>query len=118
MISRPKIKLRLTDPKRLGAQTLAYQIVARALSELNGEDQHVERGDLVEGVREELKRIGYTMKNIDATVSSFCALDGVEAIVEYPGGHIEPFESRRTVRKEKSAVVTDRPSDDDYEDVI
>jgi hypothetical protein len=99
---KPKITLKLTPTedqlRGLESGPLSYQVVTRALREAGGEERFVAREELIEAINAELTRIGdYQIKNIAAVVSSFCALPGVEARFEYPGGHTAPFVSKRLV---------------------
>lgn len=110
------IKVRLLLPELFAKKAMAYQAVARALENLGGAERHVDRSDVIAETRSLLDRTGFTIKNLDATVSSFCALDGVDAIFVYSDGHTTPFQSKRKgARQQAVTLISATPASADAE---
>ena len=95
MKSRPTIKIKIVRPEEMQSRSEAYTIVAKVLTEIGGCDRYVERRALIEAVQASLDATGKTMKNLDATISSFCALRGVHAVRELADGGVEELVTKR-----------------------
>lgn len=103
MNTRPTIKIKLVSAEAMRSRSQAYSVVAKALTEIGGCDRYIERGALITAVG----ATGVSMRNLDATISSFCALSGVHAIREHADGRIEDLVTKRMKRIEKEAPVAE-----------
>lgn len=100
---RSAIKLKLIDPEAFKTKSKAYQIVEQALTKMGGREFYIDRGALIGEVEVELELTGDAMKNLDATVSSFCALPGVHAVREAGEGEFEDLVTARIAATKKKA---------------
>jgi len=109
---RPTIKIRFSTEREFESRSESYRIVADVLDELGGRNGLVERRELVTAVKARVAELGKRMK-VDATVSSLCALPGIEAVFCHADGRTEPFTSRRleTTRKKAGPVQMAEPED-------
>jgi hypothetical protein len=103
MSPKPTIKIKLVSAESMRSRSQAYAAVAKALAEIGGCDRYIERATLIDAVRS----AGPSMKNLDATISSFCALNGVHAIREHTDGRTEDLITKRMKKTEKEAPVAD-----------
>lgn len=97
------IKLRFASAQEFRTRSESYQILADVLGALGGHDDYVGRRELIAATNTKLAETGATINNVEAAVSSMCALPGIEAVVEHPDGRITPFTSRRLEAQRKKS---------------